>query len=372
MFEQYYLNEDGEKVYFHEELGMRFEWMKPEDIKRVSKGLTAKDHVDDIEAKLKNKDIDNITIIGLSVKSSREFGKNGNSNNNLLIMYNGVLYDNYKITGLKTKLEKITNNKFKPSFTYTDENYYYYVTKLGSLEERGCYIYENEHLDNGIMSYIKFTYSDGFTQPRRINDIITKTSMNVRYFITPEMRETIANTRCNELGYTLKEVYKKSNGRYYVKYICDKGHECNQDYYAFTSKQAQKCGCCSQLETHSFGHNDCKEFLRGIFVTEREKTFPDLKNKSKLPYDFYIRDINTLFEYDGSNHFEERESGWGNGLMRKKHDKIKTEYAIKNGYNFIRIAYYEDHIGALKSFLKLIEENPGKQIVQIYGEVQII
>lgn len=372
MFEQYCVNDNGEKVYFHEEHGMRFDWMKAEDIKRFSKGYTASDHVEDILAKLENNHITSINILGLAVRSSREYGLNGNSHNCIVFEHEGILYNNYKITSLKTKLDKLKTNKFKPSFTYTDDNYYYYVTKLASLVERNCCIYENEHLDNGIMSIINFTYSDGVTEPRKINDIIGKTKANVSYFLTPNMREEIATTRCNELRYKFVEVYRRENGRYYVKYVCDLGHKCDQDYHAFTGKQSQKCGDCSQLETHSFGHNDCKEYLRSMYITEREKTFEDLKFKSCLPYDFYVKVLNLLVEYDGSNHFETRDSAWGIATERKQKDDIKTEYAINNGYNFIRIAYYEDHVKALESFLTLVLKHQDKQIVQIYGEVQIL
>lgn len=108
---------------------------------------------------------------------------------------------------------------------------------------------------------------------------------------------------------------------------------------------------------------------------ESEKKFKDCVYKRKLPFDRYIPNINTLLEYDGIQHFSFK-SCWHKNINEfnkaQTRDTIKTEYAIKNGYNFIRIAYYEDHIDVLKSFLKLIEDNPGKQIVQIYGEVQII
>ncbi|MCU6293974.1 hypothetical protein [Escherichia coli] len=45
MFEQYYFNEDGEKVYFYEEHGMLFEWMKAEDINFVKKSNIAQDPI---------------------------------------------------------------------------------------------------------------------------------------------------------------------------------------------------------------------------------------------------------------------------------------------------------------------------------------
>ena len=101
-----------------------------------------------------------------------------------------------------------------------------------------------------------------------------------------------------------------------------------------------------------------------------EKRFDDCRDKNPLPFDRFVPYLNMLLEYDGKQHFDES-NGWysEDGVKR---DKIKTEYAIKNGYNFIRIAYYEDHVKALESFLTLVLKHQDKQIVQIYGEVQIL
>ncbi|WGM49804.1 HNH endonuclease [Escherichia phage vB_Ec-M-J] len=369
---KFYFNDDGEKVYFHEELGMRFEWMHAEDIEQFSCGKTAKDHVDDIEASFYDLGITDITILGIGVSNAAEFGISGNSHAKIVLKKDDIIYNNYKITAFKTKLNKLSEGDgIKLSFSYTNDNYYYYVTKLAKLQSKNCHIHPNEIIDNGISSKIKFTYSDGVTVPRRINDILTKTKINVSYFVDDDIRDGVALNRCRELKYHFQSIYKHENGRYFVKYECTRGHQCDQDYHAFTGTAKQSCGVCSKLKTHSYGHNDTMKFLRNLHITITEKTFNDLKDKMKLPYDFYVKDLNALIEYDGSDHFKNKSSR-NNFIDRQKKDKMKTEYAINNGYNFLRIAYYEGHLEVLESFLKLIEENPGKQIVQIYGDVKII
>jgi len=72
----------------------------------------------------------------------------------------------------------------------------------------------------------------------------------------------------------------------------------------------------------------------------REKTFPDLKDKSFLRYDFYftIRGMKIAIEFDGLQHFEPIEYFGGNDafLDRVKKDKIKTNYCIDNNITLLR------------------------------------
>jgi hypothetical protein len=72
---------------------------------------------------------------------------------------------------------------------------------------------------------------------------------------------------------------------------------------------------------------------RGIsFITQ--KTFPGLKNKGFLKFDFYLPKYNILLEHHGSGHF-------GSGIYYTKdlieNDKKKYKYAKDNG---IKILYY--------------------------------
>ena len=73
-----------------------------------------------------------------------------------------------------------------------------------------------------------------------------------------------------------------------------------------------------------------------------QHSFPDLLSDKGFPllYDFYIKDLNLLIEFDGVQHFkfmpyfhktrEEFE-------RQKKHDDLKNKYAKKNKYKLIRI-----------------------------------
>lgn len=131
------------------------------------------------------------------------------------------------------------------------------------------------------------------------------------------------------------------------------------------------CPTCKTTEAKCIQRDIDPHFIK----LEKEKKFDDCVSVRRLPFDRYVSHLNMLLEYDGEMHFifkKRFHKTEDNFEKVRNHDKIKTEYAINNGYNFIRIAYYEDHVAVLESFLKLIEENPGKQIVQIYGDVKII
>lgn len=76
---------------------------------------------------------------------------------------------------------------------------------------------------------------------------------------------------------------------------------------------------------------------------EHQKSFPNCKNISLLKYDFYLPNQNILIEYDGKQHFVSIDY-WGGDLIFKRqqqNDKIKTEYAINNNINLLRIPYTE-------------------------------
>lgn len=81
---------------------------------------------------------------------------------------------------------------------------------------------------------------------------------------------------------------------------------------------------------------------------EIEKTFDDLVFKNKLRFDFYIKELNLLIEYDGQQHFTPVKFG-GISFERatelyinsKKRDLIKNKYAKINSFNLLRIPYWD-------------------------------
>ena len=71
---------------------------------------------------------------------------------------------------------------------------------------------------------------------------------------------------------------------------------------------------------------------------ESEKRFKEFSEVSKKPFDFFIPSLNLLVEYHGKQH----QFGWRGDLDSKTiiqlNDKIKKEWALDNGYNFLEIS----------------------------------
>ena len=75
---------------------------------------------------------------------------------------------------------------------------------------------------------------------------------------------------------------------------------------------------------------------------ELQKRYKDCKDKKQLPFDFYLPDYNYCIEFDGYQHYHKAKYDTDLSFeLRKRHDKIKTEYCKSNGIKLIRIPYYE-------------------------------
>lgn len=130
-----------------------------------------------------------------------------------------------------------------------------------------------------------------------------------------------------------------NNSKYLVR--CD----CGKEYEIYASNLIQgsttSCGCVRE----SHGEQKIRELLSNNNIKfESQKKFSDFNysdTKGKPKYDFYLPEYNILIEYDGEQHFKPIEN-W-NGIegfeLRKKHDIIKNEYALKNNFILIRIPY---------------------------------
>ena len=83
-----------------------------------------------------------------------------------------------------------------------------------------------------------------------------------------------------------------------------------------------------------------------------QKRFKGCKDKRTLPFDFYIPTHNAAIEYDGDQHSKAIDwFGGQEGLeYRKKHDKIKTEYCMKNNIKLLRITTKDNIQAKLNSF----------------------
>ena len=87
----------------------------------------------------------------------------------------------------------------------------------------------------------------------------------------------------------------------------------------------------------------------------RQKKYNDCKGTTskfckKLPFDFYLPDINTLIEYDGRQHYEPV-YGEEQLIIQQRIDNIKNQYSLTNNIRLIRIPY-TIKFSDMESFIK--------------------
>lgn len=100
-----------------------------------------------------------------------------------------------------------------------------------------------------------------------------------------------------------------------------------------------KCPVC--YAGKSLGEVRISDFLKEMDISfEPEYYFSDLKDVSYLRYDFYIESRNLLIEYDGQQHYSDNAFG-ESSETRKKHDRMKDEYARSHNIKLLRIPYWE-------------------------------
>ena len=102
------------------------------------------------------------------------------------------------------------------------------------------------------------------------------------------------------------------------------------------------CNICSNS---SNGEKKVKKYLKNNkiqFIPQYK--FDNCIDKRKLPFDFYLPDLNTLIEYDGIQHFQVVKHFRGEIGFKKRqlHDRIKNNYCIENDIKLIRIKYDEN------------------------------
>lgn len=111
-------------------------------------------------------------------------------------------------------------------------------------------------------------------------------------------------------------------------------------------------GCPKCNESH--GEKSISNYLNINNITYiPQYTFDGCKDQRKLPFDFYIPELNACIEYDGEQHFKAVDLfGGEEGLKtRQFHDQIKTDYCQNNNISLLRIKYDENIEEKLNSFI---------------------
>lgn len=109
--------------------------------------------------------------------------------------------------------------------------------------------------------------------------------------------------------------------------------------------RGQQCPSC--IKTGSAGEKLIMSTLDALGVQYyRQQRFEDCSSPTSgraLPFDFYVPSYNLLIEFDGEQHTRKSPLFHkGDRFERmQQHDTIKTEYATKNGFRFVRISFTE-------------------------------
>ena len=142
------------------------------------------------------------------------------------------------------------------------------------------------------------------------------------------------------------EDYEKTKepGNWHNKWICE--CECGNVVSVFGSNLTRlhttSCGCGAR----SIGEENIERILQENSIKyAREYTFPDLKNKGKLRFDFAIfaddNSLSHLIEFDGRQHFNDYLPWKSSETLeeRQSRDELKDKYCKDNNIKLIRISY---------------------------------
>jgi hypothetical protein len=114
------------------------------------------------------------------------------------------------------------------------------------------------------------------------------------------------------------------------------------------------------FSTLSFGELVIYTFLLENDISfTHQKTFENLRNINKLPFDFYLEDFNLLIEYNGIQHARGWQGNAEDARKIKMRDRIKYEFAIQNNIHYcvITVIDREEIVREVQSAIKNLNSN---------------
>jgi hypothetical protein len=153
-------------------------------------------------------------------------------------------------------------------------------------------------------------------------------------------------TLCKEWDYeknilTPEKCTQRSNKRVWWFCLTNPQHKWKTIISGRTSKSPRGCPMCN----FSKGESAISNYLTSHKIEfVAQKKFDDCIAKKRLPFDFYLSEYNTLIEFDGVQHFENRNffhKGRETFENRVYKDKLKLQFCLENKITLLRIAYEE-------------------------------
>lgn len=147
---------------------------------------------------------------------------------------------------------------------------------------------------------------------------------------------------------------KMIDGKANIGFICPNHSKVGIQYMTRGNMKRENiigCKYCLDKKKYKYskGEKKIKDYLdANNYVHIDQYTSSDCRDKTYLPFDFYLPNKNIIIEYDGQHHFKpvtfngiSNEEALKNHKTIKYHDELKNEYCKNNGINLIRIPYWE-------------------------------
>lgn len=311
------------------------------------------DYSENKEIKITKVPIEEVIIQYEKLQSAKKLGELYGCSSTAVQNY--LRKNNYELTNFQAKLRNVTPEEFIGKYQELKSaekvaKYYQcsevairnHANKIGFDIEtiKECSL-SKEDKEFIINSYYTMTSNELAKKFNISRGIITKL-----WHDNGLIGKTIENPKTTEIDITGQtfgywKVLSKSNKRntsgcIYYNCIC----ECNncgtkREVLGTSLRQGLtlSCGAHSNI---SKGNEKIKEILKEAKIPfEIEKKFETCKDKSYLPFDFYVND-KYLIEYDGEQHFEE---GLFDYEYTHVHDLIKNQWCKDNNIPLIRIPY---------------------------------
>ncbi len=128
------------------------------------------------------------------------------------------------------------------------------------------------------------------------------------------------------------------------KCLCDCGNYCYNSTSDLKADKVYSCGCMRSIGEY----NIIQCLTKNNIKFQKEFTFPDLRDKNLLRFDFALFRINEnipfrLIEFDGEQHFQ-KDNGFFSPIQQQ-HDELKNQYAKEHNIPLVRIPYkYKNNI----------------------------
>jgi hypothetical protein len=206
---------------------------------------------------------------------------------------------------------------------------------------------------NNYYNYDKVEYINSSTKVLITCPLHSDFEMNPRNHLTGQSCPICSGVKKKSTEEFIKEATIKHNGKYYYDKTIYKNNKkkviikcIEHGYFRQTPKDHLNGHGCNRCSNFSKGENEIESILTnlGIYFI-REHKFEDCLsiNKTKLPFDFYLPDFNTLIEYDGRQHFEPVSVFGGEKAFEnlKINDNIRNKWCENKKINLIRISYLD-------------------------------